>query len=112
MVRTSLVWEAQYTTFLLRQKKKIGAEIYFSNDKEMFERFRAHSEEIEQELGVKAEWRTATKDCRILILNDGDAKKGPDAWSTYFDWFCDIGVRLLPFLNAAVQFEIWCRLQK
>ena len=37
------------------QKKKIGAEIYFSNDKEMFERFRAHSEEIEQELGVKAE---------------------------------------------------------
>lgn len=94
------------------QKKKIGAEIYFSNDKEMFERFRAHSEEIEQELGVKAEWRTATKDCRILILNDGDAKKGPDAWSTYFDWFCDISVRLLPFLNAAVQFEIWCRLQK
>lgn len=59
------------------QKKKIGAEIYFSNDKEMFERFRAHSEEIEQELGVKAEWRTATKDCRILILNDGDAKKAP-----------------------------------
>lgn len=78
----------------------------------MFERFRAHSEEMEQELGVKAEWRTATKDCRILILNDGDAKKGPDAWSAYFDWFCDIGVRLLPFLNAAVQFEIWCRLQK
>ena len=78
----------------------------------MFERFRVHSEEIEQELGVKAEWRTATKDCRILILNDGDAKKGPDAWSTYFDWFCDISVRLLPFLNAAVQFEIWCRLQK
>ena len=76
------------------QKKKIGSEIYFSNDKDMFERFKAHTDEIEQELGVKAEWRTATKDCRILILNDGDAKKGPDAWKAYFDWFCDMGIKL------------------
>jgi len=76
------------------QKKKIGAEIYFSNDKEMFERFKAHADEIEKELRVKADWRTATKDCRILILNDGDAKKGPDVWNAYFDWFCDMGIKL------------------
>lgn len=76
------------------QKKRIGAEIYFSNDKDTFERFKEHKDEIEQELGVTAEWRIATKDCRILVLQDGDVKKGADFWQSYFKWLCDMGVKL------------------
>ena len=88
----SSVYHISFT--LNTQKKKIGAEIYFSNDKEMFDRFKEKADEIEQELGVKAEWRVATKDCRILVLNNGDAKNGTDSWGNYFDWFCDMGIKL------------------
>ncbi len=76
------------------QKKRLGAEIYFSGDKEMYMRFKDHSEEIETELGTKLEWREATKDCRILALKDGDVKKGETAWRPAFEWFCEMGVKL------------------
>ena len=76
------------------QKKKLGAEIYIHDSKETYEQFKKYATEIEQELGTEVIWREASKDCRILILHDGDAKKGPDAWPAYFDWFCDMGIKL------------------
>ena len=76
------------------QKKRLGAEIYFSGDKDAYGRFMEHKEEIEKELSMPVEWREANKDCRILVLTNGDIKKGTDAWNDYFDWFCDMGIKL------------------
>lgn len=76
------------------QKKRLGAEIYFSGDKDAYGRFIEHKEEIEKELSMPVEWREANKDCRILVLTNGDIKKGTDAWKGYFDWFCDMGIKL------------------
>ncbi|MBQ8371825.1 MAG: DUF4268 domain-containing protein [Clostridia bacterium] len=76
------------------QKKRLGAEIYFSGDKDAYGRFLEHKEEIEEELSMPVEWREANKDCRILVLTNGDIKKGTDAWNGYFDWFCDMGIKL------------------
>lgn len=76
------------------QKKRLGAEIYFSGDKDAYGRFMEHSEEIERELSMPVEWREANKDCRILVLTNGDIKKGTDAWNEYFDWFCKMGIKL------------------
>ena len=76
------------------QKKRLGAEIYFSGDKDAYGRFMEHKEEIEKELSMPVEWREANKDCRILVLTNGDIKKGTDAWNGYFDWFCDMGIKL------------------
>ena len=76
------------------QKKRLGAEIYFSGDKDAYARFMEHKEEIEKELSMPVEWREANKDCRILVLTNGDIKKGTDAWNGYFDWFCDMGIKL------------------
>lgn len=76
------------------QKKRLGAEIYFSGDKDAYGRFMEHREEIERELSVPVEWREANKDCRILVLTNGDIKKGTDAWNDYFDWFCGMGIKL------------------
>ena len=76
------------------QKKRLGAEIYFSGDKDAYGRFMEHKEEIEKELSMLVEWREANKDCRILVLTNGDIKKGTDAWNGYFDWFCDMGIKL------------------
>ena len=76
------------------QKKRLGAEIYFSGDKDAYGRFMEHKEEIEKELSMPVEWREANKDCRILVLTNGDIKKGTDVWNGYFDWFCDMGIKL------------------
>ena len=76
------------------QKKKIGAEIYIHDHKDTYEQFKSHASEIEQELGVEVIWREANKDCRILVLNDGDVKKGTAAWEEYFNWFCEMGIKL------------------
>lgn len=76
------------------QKKRLGAEIYFLGDKDTYGRFMEYKEEIEKELSMSVEWREANKDCRILVLTNGDIKKGTDAWNGYFDWFCDMGIRL------------------
>ncbi len=76
------------------QKKRIGAEIYISDDKDSYTYFFNQKDKIEKELGEKLEWKEATKDCRILLLNNGDIKKGSDYWNSYFDWFCEKGIKL------------------
>ena len=76
------------------QKKKLGAEIYIHNDKETYEHFKKSAVEIEQEIGSEIVWREANKDCRILVLHDGDVKKGSDFWTQYFEWFCKMGILL------------------
>ena len=76
------------------QKKKLGAEIYSHNDKEIYEHFKKSAAEIEQEIGSEIVWREANKDCRILVLHDGDVKKGSDSWTQYFEWFCKMGILL------------------
>ena len=76
------------------QKKKLGAEIYIHNDKETYEHFKKSAVEIEQEIGSEIVWREANKDCRILVLHDGDVKKGSDSWTQYFEWFCKMGILL------------------
>ena len=76
------------------QKKKLGAEIYIHNDKETYEHFKKSAAEIEQEIGSEIVWREANKDCRILVLHDGDVKKGSDSWTQYFEWFCKMGILL------------------
>ena len=61
------------------QKKRIGAEIYISNDKDLYAKFMNKKADIEAELGVSVDWREAEKDCRILVLKEGDLKKGASA---------------------------------
>lgn len=76
------------------QKKRIGAEIYISNNKDIYAKFVDKKAEIETELGLDVDWREAEKDCRILVLKDGDLKKGPSSWNSYFEWYCQLGVQL------------------
>lgn len=76
------------------QKKKLGAEIYIHNDKETYEHFKKNASAIEQDLGMEVIWREANKDCRILVLHDGDVKKGAEHWNQYFDWLCKMGIEL------------------
>ena len=76
------------------QKKRLGVELYINNNKAVFEKFEASKSKIEQELGMTLEWITATKDSRILALTAGDIKKGETAWNEYFDWYCNMALKL------------------
>lgn len=81
------------------QKKRIGAEIYVNDDKLAFEKFKSQKDLIEADLGVQLDWRVATKDCRILALNNGDIKKGEAAWPEYYDWYCSMALKLREVLK-------------
>lgn len=76
------------------QKKRIGAEIYIDDDKELFNRFKESQAEIEAIFGSKLEWREASKACRILALAPGDIKKGSDAWPAMFDWYIEAAEKM------------------
>ncbi len=76
------------------QKKLLGAAIYIHGDRAAFRKFMEHKEEIEAELGSPLDWITASKDCRILARRSGDIRTDGAAWPSYFDWFCDMALRL------------------
>jgi hypothetical protein len=76
------------------QKKIITAEIYFNDNKELFESLRKKQIEIEQEICVKAKWIEARKNCRLIITHDADIKQGEDAWPAQIDWLCNMAVLL------------------
>lgn len=76
------------------QKKQISADIYISDDKELFENYKLHAAEISQELGVDVEWRIASKACRILIKRSFDINDSSDTWPESFDWFIKSAIAL------------------
>lgn len=76
------------------QKKYVGTELYFQNDKDLFFKFKDKSAEIENMLSSSVEWRVANKDCRMLITKNCDVRNNPDEWTNCFTWFCEMGIKL------------------
>jgi hypothetical protein len=81
------------------QKKRLGTEIYIDDDKEIFEKFKSHSKEIECDLNGKIEWVSADKACRIITYKAADIKKDSLNWEGYFEWYCDKALRLKKIIN-------------
>lgn len=77
------------------QNKKLGAEIYIVNNKEIFQQFESHKEEIEGELGFNMDWRLIpeAKASRITVYKTGDIRQ-QDKWDEHFDWLIDKAVKL------------------
>ena len=70
------------------QKQSIGADIYINDDKELFERFKKHKDEISTMLNSEVEWREAKKACRILITTNINPKKREN-WPRAYKWFLE-----------------------
>ena len=70
------------------QKQNIGTEIYINDDKELFERFKMHKDEISTMLNSEVEWREAKKACRIFITTNINPKKR-DCWPKAYNWFLE-----------------------
>lgn len=76
------------------QKRRVGAYLYISDNKLLFQKFKHHQTEIEQMWDTKLEWIEATKACRILATMPGDIKKGPESWMPMFDWFIQSAMKI------------------
>lgn len=84
----------------LFNKGTIDCGLYIRDDKDLFERLKAHSEEIQNILGEDAEWREARKACRIIVskpLNASDEAKWPEA----FEWF----IHMAPLIKKCAKLE-------
>jgi hypothetical protein len=70
------------------QKLNIGADIYISDDKELFEQFKSHKEDISAMLNSEVEWREAKKACRFFITTNINPKKR-ESWQKAYNWFLE-----------------------
>lgn len=70
------------------QKQKVGTEICIHDDKELFEQFKIHKDEISSMLNSEVEWIEATKSCRILVTTNINPKKR-ECWEKAYDWFLE-----------------------
>lgn len=75
------------------QKKFISAYIYITDNKELFNKYQEHKDDIENEVGMKLSWIEANKDCRIVAEMKGDASDR-DRWEEFFRWQIDMAVKL------------------
>jgi len=74
--------------------------IYIPDDKPFFERLQSHSEEISKILGVEAEWREASKACRIVIMRNADTSDKSN-WQEVFEWY----LHFAPLLKQCAKLE-------
>lgn len=80
------------------QKRSIASEIYITNDKPAFEKFKAEKAKFEPVFGPKIEWIEAKQDCRIVIRKDLNLKD-QNKWSEAFTWFLDRAVEFKQLVN-------------
>ncbi len=70
------------------QKQNIGADLYIDDNKELFEKFRKHQDEISRMLNSEVEWREAKKACRIFISANINPHKR-EYWVKAYHWFLE-----------------------
>lgn len=68
-----------------RQKRELSVGLYIDSDKSIFYKFQSMSQQIEEELGMKVQWREANKASRFLIEKafDIDDKQ---TWDDGISW--------------------------
>lgn len=68
-----------------RQKRELSVGLYIDSDKSIFYKFQSMSQQIEEELGMKVQWREANKASRFLVERafDIDDKQ---TWDDGINW--------------------------
>lgn len=79
--------------YFTAQKKKIRTNIYISNNKELFEVYKSHKDEIEKQIGSKIYFTKKSKDCTVVVERSGDVTDR-DKWEEFFQWQIDNAVKL------------------
>lgn len=78
-----------YIALIVNTKKQnISIYIYFPNDKEKYNLFKSHKEEIDQRLHLKTDCHEATKSSRISLTKELDITS-VNNWQIAFQWYLD-----------------------
>lgn len=79
----------------IRKYKNLIVEWYISDDKELYQKFFMHKEEIENEMGIELEWNELPdkKASRIIAYTDTDFDNKED-WTSQFDWIMEVAVKM------------------
>ncbi len=83
------------------QKQSVGVELYINDDKDLFENFKKHKDEISRMLGSEVIWREAKKACRIFITTNINPKKR-ESWANAYNWFVE---KAIIFKTIASKFD-------
>lgn len=99
MWKTSNTHEhVQFT--VLTQKKEICTVLYIANDKDLYQMYLSHKDEMEQKLGAEIHYNEADIDCRIWISKPADiASMSRDEWDKLFDWYFEKGLIMNDITN-------------
>ena len=68
-----------------RQKRELSIGIYIPDNKSQFNLFKSHSNDIEEALGYKLEWKEASKATRFLTTKDFDLDN-KELWGEALNW--------------------------
>lgn len=87
-------------------KKYVGAGIYISNHKEIYENFAVNRETIENELGTPLTWSEGAKNCSILAKINADVQiiDNEANWKKYFIWLYEMAVKLKEIIQKYGEF--------
>ena len=79
----------------IRKYKHLIVEWYISDDKELYQKFFIHKDEIESEMGIELEWNELPdkKASRIIAYTDTDFDNKED-WTNQFDWIMEVAVKM------------------
>jgi len=76
------------------QKDILGAGLYIEKDKELFHHLMASKDAIEEFLGTPLEWNDASVASLIIARRDGSIDSDQKHLEEYFDWYCDIAIKI------------------
>ena len=82
------------------KEQNIAAEIYIKNNRELFEQFRKHSDEISKMLNSEVEWLETDTRYRIIITNNINPCER-DNWQKAYEWFLE---KAIVYKNIAAKF--------
>lgn len=70
------------------KENAINAGIYIDNNKDLYNKFYNHREQIEKLLEDKLNWNIGSKDVRLFIRKYIDVINNENNWEECFKWFC------------------------
>lgn len=79
----------------IQKRKALEVEIYINEDKELFHSLHANKNSIEEELGLKLNWRELPerKASRIIISKKAELDN-QDEWQGQFEWLVDVCLKM------------------
>lgn len=80
------------------KEKRVGVDIYISDNKDLFRKLKSKQENMENFLGMRLEYVEATKVCRIKTFYSGDIRDR-DSWDSLFEWFTNTTIKFKELIS-------------